>query len=195
MECVATLDFYDKLILYAVIPPVVLALMAAVPYTILVCQDRYDMDDSPTWREQRKLRRRKVLKLVVFALFLMYPTISSRILSFFACRDVEGRRYLSADFHLECDTPEWHRNLPLAIGCLLVYPVGIPVAVFVILWRNRLRMKLPTVHLAYQPEYWYFELVDITAKVGVVVFVVVLLWLFLLWFGLGWIGVVGVIRR
>ncbi len=171
VECVATLTFYDKLLLYAILPPCVLALLAAVPYTLLYVQDRMDFSDSPTWRIQRKLRRRKVMKLLVFALFLMYPTISARVLSFFVCRDINGTRYLAADFHLECNDSDWSRNVPLAIICLLVYPIGIPLVIFIILYRNRNRLLIPEVALAYgllyegyHARYYYFELADLVEK-------------------------------
>ncbi len=174
VECVATLTFYDKLMLYAFLPPCVIGVLAAIPYLILVVQDHINrMSDSVTLRIQNKLRRRKVIKLVVFAVFLLYPTISQRILSFFVCREVEGVSYLSADFHLRCDSDEYKRYVPLAVICVLVYPVGIPFGVLTILYRNRNRMKIPSVQLAYgllfeayQRQFWYFEIVDLLAKVG-----------------------------
>jgi hypothetical protein len=100
---------------------------------------------------QRKLRRRKVIKLIVFALFLsmhllfprcpacyvcrgihkalcccaaVYPTVSSRALSFFACRDVDGVSYMVADFKLQCGTEQWKSYMPLAVICVMVYPIG-----------------------------------------------------------------------
>src|SRR4051794_11657356 len=66
---------------------------------------RLDMSDSTESRRARELKRRKILRLIVFALFLLYPAVSSQVLSFFICRDVAGVSYLVADFSLECHTP------------------------------------------------------------------------------------------
>ncbi len=92
-------------------------------------------------------------------------------LSFFLCRTVDGTSYLVADFTLQCGSEEWNKYLPLAIVAVLVYPIGIPCALFIALYRVRRRLKHPHVQMsyglayeAYLNEYWWWELIDMTQK-------------------------------
>jgi hypothetical protein len=54
----------------------------------------------------------------------VYPSVSSQVLSFFICRQVNGTNYLVADFTLECFNDRWNRYLPFAIIAVFVYPIG-----------------------------------------------------------------------
>ncbi len=132
LECVTTLTFYDKLVLIVLVPPVALFVVAAVPVIILWVQNRLDMDDSPHRRNQRQLTRRKIIRLVVFALFLMYPAISSRVISFFICQNVNGTNFLVADFSARCGDDTWLKWLPLAISAVIAYPVILFPSFFVL---------------------------------------------------------------
>jgi hypothetical protein len=77
---VSKLNFYDKLVLVFVVPLAVLLLLAVVPLALLTVYNRFDLSDPDTLRRTRELQRQKIVKLVVFALFLMYPAVSSRML-------------------------------------------------------------------------------------------------------------------
>ncbi len=70
VQCVATLDFYDRLVLIFVVPIGVLILVAVVPFVALMIQNRLDYSDSNEEREHRKQSRHKIIRLIVFALFL-----------------------------------------------------------------------------------------------------------------------------
>ncbi len=67
---------------------------SSVRFVLASLQSRFDYDDAVDTRAARKLARNKIIKLIVFALFLMYPSVSSEVLSFFLCRDVSGTSYL-----------------------------------------------------------------------------------------------------
>ncbi len=90
--------FADKLVLIVVIPVIIIFLLSCVPYFILWLQSRLDMDDNPEERIARTHGREKIVRLIVFALSLLYPSVSSSVISFFQCRTVAGKRYLIADF-------------------------------------------------------------------------------------------------
>jgi hypothetical protein len=81
------------------------------------------------------------------------------------CREVEGVSYLVSDFSLRCglSDAEWTRYLPLAVVALLIYPIGIPLALFGVLWTHRTRLEEPAVLLrfdiiyeAYTLQFWWF---------------------------------------
>jgi hypothetical protein len=67
--------------------------------------------NDPVSRLKRKLdfkiERRKFWKIVLFTLFLIYPSVSATILRFFVCRDVNGVWLLNEDFSIQCYDDEW----------------------------------------------------------------------------------------
>src|SRR5688500_12172817 len=116
----------DKLVLIFILPLGVLLLIGAIPSIILFLFNRFDYDDTEAGRHQRSFRRRKIIRLFMFATTLMYPAVSSQILSFFICHEINGRQFLTVDFTLECGSDRWNRHLPLAVIGILVYPIGVP---------------------------------------------------------------------
>jgi hypothetical protein len=79
----------------------------------------------------------------------VYPAISQQILAFFICRTVNDTSYLIADFTLKCGDSEWNKYLPLATVAVFVYPIGIPIALFVALYRVRRRLHLKATQTSY----------------------------------------------
>ena len=74
--------------------------------------------------------------------------MSARVLSFFICRVVNDTNYLVADFSEQCGSDQWFRFLPLAVVCLVLYPIGIPLCLFVALYRVRKQHHVPKVQIA-----------------------------------------------
>jgi len=97
--------------------------------------------------------------------------ISSLVLSFFHCYNVQNVSYLVYDFSLLCYDHLWFRYLPLALIMLIIYPIGVPLAFFVLLFRSRNQLKLREtknwlgfLYEAYYFDQWWFELVDMLHK-------------------------------
>ena len=70
----------------------------------------------------------------------------------YRCIEVEGRYWLGADMRLECYTPQWAGYAVYGIVCGLLYIVGFPLGVFVILCRNRQSLfddKVPLTRVKY----------------------------------------------
>ena len=79
----------------------------------------------------------RVLNCFVWGLFLVYPQVSSTTLLIFACNKLEdGTEWLMADYRIQCWTPR-HR-LHVGLGCMwgALFPLGIPIAFLLILWRS-----------------------------------------------------------
>lgn len=114
---------------------------------------------------------RQFWKLFLFTLFLIYPSVSSMCLRLFVCRNINGTDYLLADFTLECYDSQWRQYAYIDIFFIALYPVGIPVFFFLLLWTNRKRLTLPDIRIelgflyeAYSADFWWFELVDMMNK-------------------------------
>ena len=87
----------------------------------------------------------------------------------------EKKRFLSKDLGIDCDSARYQSYLAYVLSMLFVYPVGIPLFYFVLLFMRRETLRdnaamdreltndFPTVgHLvflfeAYKPEYYFFE--------------------------------------
>jgi hypothetical protein len=80
-------------------------------------------------------------------------------------------KYLRADFSELYRSEEWQQWLYYALGCVVAYPLGIPLFFFVIICRNRARLLWPATRIrlgllyaAYHDRRWWFETLDMLNK-------------------------------
>ena len=81
---------------------------------------------------------------LLFALFLIYPSITATMLKTFHCRLIDDEWYLYADYRLKCDSGAEGRPRALAfavMGCIL-YVAGIPFFFYTVLYVNRHSLHL-----------------------------------------------------
>jgi len=171
VKCAVTLTIFDQIVVTTIVPLLVLLALVLVYIVPLLVFDRLDMADSFVRRQERQEKRAKFWKLVLFTLFLLFPAVSSSVLSFFACREVDGSYYLVADFRVQCYAAEWNRYLGYVIVMVLVYPVGIPLTLLAVLLKYRKRLSdrwvaiaIGFLYQAYDENHWFFELVDMMHK-------------------------------
>jgi hypothetical protein len=133
--------------------------------------DQRDFSDDDSKRAARKRTLRKFWKLCLFTVFLMYPGVSSVVLSLFVCKDIYGNLYLVADFTLLCADAEWFNYLGPVIIMTLMYPIGVPLFFYYIMRKHKnelaqpgVRMQLGFLYEAYNLDVWWFELVDMSHK-------------------------------
>jgi len=145
--------------------------LGVIPLIPMYISDRFDVSDTNTKRLRRIHIRKKIMKLILFALFLMYPAVSARTASFFLCRRVNGVLYLEADFNLRCLDDTWYQYLGLDITMLFIYPVGIPLFFYGLLYKNRKKLRDPLtvtslgfLYEAYNYDRWWFEMCDMAHK-------------------------------
>jgi len=107
----------------------------------------------------------------LFTLFLMYPGVSSTVLSLFVCKDIDSKSYLVSDFTIYCYDDRWWKFFPLVLIMVFVYPVGVPSFFLFVLYRARHTLHWPTTKMqlgflydAYNLEAWWFELADMIHK-------------------------------
>jgi len=164
--CVTTTDYYDKLLLMTLLPICV----AGLPLLYLLAKYSRATADP----HARASARKKFWKLFLFGVFLVYPMVSSTILRLFVCKTVEGHHYLLADFSVECYDSRWNDYSFYAIFMILVYPVGIPVMFFLVLYTKRhklstagTRSELGFLYDAYHhKDRWWFEMCDMLHKLS-----------------------------
>jgi hypothetical protein len=169
--CVTQFDWYVKYGMVVAAPVGALLLLWLVFLLPRTVRSWKKWGDPELRRAANKRARRKWWKLVLFTLFLMYPGVSSTVLSIFVCRDINGVPFLLADFTLRCHDTKWYWMMWIAIPAVLVYPIGVPAFFFYMLNRYKSRMAEPGVRLelgflyaAYNDSSWYFELIDMANK-------------------------------
>jgi hypothetical protein len=148
------------------VPPVLLIIITGCFFALLKCVDKRDQSDSNAGRRARHKYRQDYWRIILFTLFLLYPGMSSKVMSIFVCEDVNGVSYLTADFTLICGDATYNRFMGFAIPMVLIYPIGVPVFFFALLWTNRRILDTPDVmerlgflYKAYDKTVWWFELV------------------------------------
>lgn len=167
-SCVARVSYYDSWIFMMVLPWVVLlafALFFLLPWYIKIhgnsseCREIRDKRFSYYWA--------MFTKLYLFVLFLLYPRVSAASLRMYACHRVEGVDYLVADFNIKCQQGDWNTYAMVNIFFVFLYPVGIPVLYFALLYRIRnrsfelpARYRLGFIYESYNTNLWWFEVMD-----------------------------------
>ena len=105
---------------------------------------------------------------------LLYPTVSGKAMEFFRCQRIDGVAYLMADYAIVCHDAKWWTFLPLVLLVLLAFTLGTPVAIFLVLHRQRATLyeddgkvkaqPLDTLYAIYQPRAYYYESVQMASS-------------------------------
>ncbi|CAB1104673.1 unnamed protein product [Ectocarpus sp. CCAP 1310/34] len=84
--------------------------------------------------------------MMLIVLYLVYTQISTVVFQTFACEHLPeiGKRYLRADFGIECDTQRHTLYKAYAGVMMCIYPLGIPAVFLYFLLRQRSRINPPT---------------------------------------------------
>ena len=89
--------------------------------------------------ESIKTRAYKLASLLIFGL---YAGLSTRIFLLFKCKKVQDHYYLTSDYRIKCYEGVWWNYGGVAIFCILVYVLGIPIIQFALLMKNRKNLHL-----------------------------------------------------
>jgi len=169
--CVVNADYYTKFLAITITPIAVLILVFLFYWVPRYIRSVQRHDDYDLRRAAEKRSRRQFWKLFLFTLFLIYPGVSSTVLRLFVCENVNGTNYLLSDFSVLCFTSKWTEYALIDILFILLYPIGVPLYFFILLYSNRNKLLLPDIRIqigflyeAYNGDHWWFELVDMANK-------------------------------
>ena len=202
MGCLADINFVDKF-LSSVLAPICIGAPFLVTFIIFTVV--FAASGRPRIHEDGALDavlhvRNMSLKAIIYLLFLVYPSTSSTILKMFDCTKLgNGKSYLSSDMSIECAdvtahtqmlgsqyTYIWYRDF--AAFMIVVYPIGVPVFFFMLLWLKRKHLYQGNTHNAdpelgeelgflyegYARDYWWWESVELFRKLlltGIITFI------------------------
>ena len=171
-SCLVATDFYDRLLIATMVPPLVLVTLAGSYYIGKKRNRRSEASISVV-----KRRHQSVALLLAF---WVYSSVSYTIFQTFSCDELDdGKAYLRADYGLECSTTLHSKFKTYAWVMMFFYVVGIP-AVFawcLIRYKGDLtkpdREVLPhlesmnSLWASYKPSRYWFELVECTRRVAI----------------------------
>ena len=118
--------------------------------------------------------------------FLTFPAVSSLAFRAFDCEKFDGgRRFLRADYAVDCDSPAYSSIMSLATLAILLYPILIPLSYLLLLVRARraiseerptsLSRALSILHKSYEPRWYLWELMELWKKLFLVGFAALIL--------------------
>ena len=127
---------------------------------------------------------RRTLPLVLFALFALVPSVCATIFSTFSCQafgfdddDDDGevnltRSFLYADYAVECSGEDYEALRALATGFVVIWAVGVPALFLALLlssrstavWAAPLWHAVGFLHSEYEPQLYFWELLELTRK-------------------------------
>jgi hypothetical protein len=93
----------------------------------------------------------------------IYPGVSSTMLRHFVCKQIDSEYYLLADLRVQCYTPLWYSYAYLSIPFILLYPIGIPLFFFLMMYMHRehlleplYKVQLGFLYAGYRDGYWWY---------------------------------------
>jgi len=111
-------------------------------------------------------------------LFMLYPMISQRVFQLFDCHELDsGEAWLKADYFIDCNSDEHQIFKGIGVLTIIAYPIGIPCTFWLLLWKNKEKIRDDShiEHLMvterylflvedYKLECWYWEALDMVRK-------------------------------
>ena len=81
----------------------------------------------------------QISKIVVLAILLVYPGLATRVFTMIHCKRFDGMKVnvLMKEFGMVCFSSEHWNYLVAAMGAFLVYILGIPFALWFVLYKNK----------------------------------------------------------
>lgn len=70
-------------------------------------------------------------------LLLAYVPVSGKVMRLFRCTQVGENYYIMSDLQLQCYTPEYEIYASIAVACVILYVLGIPMFFLIMLMRAR----------------------------------------------------------
>ena len=126
--------------------------------------------------------KNKATSTFIILLFLVHPNLVEYFFGVFNCYDIDGTKKLKGDLEIVCyEGPHLFWAFFVALPCILVWGLGIPFFAYILLQREKERLKRIEVrekfgflYNGYKKDFYYWEVVIMYRKI-LVVFIAVFL--------------------
>ena len=149
LGCTAAYTFIDKLYLVTLFPVGIILLFflcftAEYMYHRRIIQRNWFRQSGAKASKYDELKG-KYLNYSFYLSYLVLPAVTTIIFKMFLCTNVDpdgedsstADLFLTADMNISCTSPYYYRGVVYACLMIILYPVGIPLAYFVLLYRSR----------------------------------------------------------
>jgi hypothetical protein len=129
LGCILEVQYYHKLVIMTAIPLAVLLLLAILTR---VCAQR----EGLVWIGSASNTALAAL------LFLLYPSVSTSLFSYFICDTLDGEgedgaRLLRVDYSITCGSDEYNAFVPYVMFMIGVFPIGTPLLYMLLMFQQR----------------------------------------------------------
>jgi hypothetical protein len=138
-------SFFDKWALTVIVIPAFSVIMAGI-FSVWQLRSKFETQDSrgstngtaAAQESRRRVAKATFANSLFFLVLLLYPQVSNRIFSTLRCRQLgDILSVLEEDYSIGCFDSAYKSARAIALVLVIIWPVGIPVSVFVILWAQR----------------------------------------------------------
>jgi hypothetical protein len=153
-SCALAVPFINKFLLQAITPPIFITAIFLALLALKCCHRRHK-----GWKKVQRARVELATQISIIVIQLLYPKLCTYTFQMFRCRDLGPHigLLLEADFSKSCFAGVHAEYVPLAFVSVFFYMVGVPLATFVIIWRNRKRLHEPKIESMYGDLYRQYE--------------------------------------
>ena len=121
LQCAASLNHYERLLVTTLSPIIFIAVSALVVKLGKATLKRLGKD------QEHYHSKRITTTIVCATLLFTYAPISKTITQTFDCMSIAGAHYLRADISLQCNTPTYWGFATYAMIATLTYSIGTPI--------------------------------------------------------------------
>jgi hypothetical protein len=128
-QCSLAVPFFDAFVLHMMLPAVlVLAVVLA-----------YFAASSECSKTTKNRRKELLSQILIILVLILYPGLATRIFKVFRCQQIPGveGQFLEADMTVQCYGEQHNLFSQISFAFLALYIFGVPLAIFIVLWRSR----------------------------------------------------------
>jgi hypothetical protein len=176
INCAVELSAYHHLLLQTLAPPVVMLAIFLFVQLKLAMQTVYSQYSG----YRRKLQSQGI-RACLLVMLLVYPSVCRTILFMLKTRRIGETYYMESEMSTAAEGDAHQAWMLYTYMMILVYPVGVPVMLFSVLFVHRKHLDDPAVQLkigflveGIAPENWYHEITELIRKLilsSVIIFV------------------------
>jgi len=197
-DCTIGWDYYNKLLIYIVLPILYVILVFSILYIYTFyfydkkrnkkIKDEDFNDDEKFYKKNPNPKiffQSWLCTATLIGLFLAWPTIIKQSLSIIPCKKFGTQYYLLEDLSIECYTTKHFTYSVLCYISLVVYGIIVPFIAYNLIREKRFSLydfeskyempaPLSFLFLGYREEVWYYEFIVMAKKYSLILITVFL---------------------
>jgi hypothetical protein len=138
--CAGRYTYFDT-VLFTTLSPVAVAVFFLL---LLFCEFGYRTLIMKSHKSLETLAEKYLVALFYLSYFIL-PSVTTTVFKLFLCTNIDPNQedpsnddyFLTADMSISCHSELYSKYITFAVAMIVLYPVGIPLMYFTLLYRNR----------------------------------------------------------